>query len=203
MPSAGVRGTIRTRDPVGSSLVFCDENFRTSRSRCRNLPHNPSSGRRNPGDEALERAVVALQMRRPGEAERLAAGVLRGEPQQPHAPRRSSARRCWRRTAPLEAIAPARAGGAAQQRPEDRDACSRRRSPPPDASNEALDQLRQDHRQGVRRFRRRFANMPVSSLKARAVRRSDRGRSKAGLAARARRRSSLQIDLATASSQPQ
>jgi tetratricopeptide (TPR) repeat protein len=42
-----------------------------------NLPHNPSSGRRNPGDEALERAVVALQMRRPGEAERLAAGVLR------------------------------------------------------------------------------------------------------------------------------
>lgn len=40
-------------------------------------PHNPSPGRRNPGDEALERAVVALQMRRPGEAERLAAGVLR------------------------------------------------------------------------------------------------------------------------------
>ena len=40
-------------------------------------PHNPPSGRRNPGDEALERAVVALQMHRPGEAERLAAGVLR------------------------------------------------------------------------------------------------------------------------------
>ncbi|MBN8992236.1 MAG: tetratricopeptide repeat protein [Rhizobiales bacterium] len=40
-------------------------------------PHNPSLGRRNPGDEALERAVVALQMHRPGEAERLAAGVLR------------------------------------------------------------------------------------------------------------------------------
>ena len=40
-------------------------------------PHHPSSGRRNPGDEALERAVVALQMNRPGEAERLAAGVLR------------------------------------------------------------------------------------------------------------------------------
>jgi len=40
-------------------------------------PHNPSSGRRNPGDEALERAVAALQMNRPGEAERLAASVLR------------------------------------------------------------------------------------------------------------------------------
>ena len=42
-----------------------------------NSPHNPSSGRRNPGDEALERAIIALQMHRPGEAERLAAGVLR------------------------------------------------------------------------------------------------------------------------------
>ncbi|MGH6753960.1 MAG: tetratricopeptide repeat protein, partial [Bradyrhizobium sp.] len=42
-----------------------------------NSPHNPSSGRRHPGDEALERAVGALQMNRPGEAERLAAGVLR------------------------------------------------------------------------------------------------------------------------------
>jgi Flp pilus assembly protein TadD len=42
-------------------------------------PSNISSGpgRRNPGDDALDRAVVALQMRRPGEAERLAAGVLR------------------------------------------------------------------------------------------------------------------------------
>ena len=40
-------------------------------------PHNPSSGRRNPGDETLERAVAALQMNRPGEAERLAAGALR------------------------------------------------------------------------------------------------------------------------------
>jgi tetratricopeptide (TPR) repeat protein len=40
-------------------------------------PHNPSPGRRHPGDEALERAVVALQMQRPDEAERLAAGVLR------------------------------------------------------------------------------------------------------------------------------
>ena len=42
-----------------------------------NPPHNPSSGRRNPGDEALERAVFALQMQRPGEAERIAAGVLK------------------------------------------------------------------------------------------------------------------------------
>ncbi len=40
-------------------------------------PRGPSSGRRNPADETLERAVVALQMNRPGEAERLAAGVLR------------------------------------------------------------------------------------------------------------------------------
>jgi tetratricopeptide (TPR) repeat protein len=38
---------------------------------------SPAPGRRNPGDDALERAVVALQMQRPGEAERLAAGVLR------------------------------------------------------------------------------------------------------------------------------
>lgn len=42
-----------------------------------NLPQHPSTGRRNPGDDALERAVAALQMHRPGEAERLAAGVLR------------------------------------------------------------------------------------------------------------------------------
>lgn len=40
-------------------------------------PTIPSPGRRSPSDEALERAVVALQMQRPGEAERLAAGVLR------------------------------------------------------------------------------------------------------------------------------
>jgi tetratricopeptide (TPR) repeat protein len=41
-------------------------------------PHLPSApGRRNPGDEALERAFVALQMQRPGEAERLAASVLK------------------------------------------------------------------------------------------------------------------------------
>ena len=40
-------------------------------------PPNISKGRRDPGGEALERAVVALQMQRPGEAERLAAGALR------------------------------------------------------------------------------------------------------------------------------
>ena len=40
-------------------------------------PRDPSSGRRNSGDETLERAVTALQMNRPGEAERLAAGALR------------------------------------------------------------------------------------------------------------------------------
>jgi Flp pilus assembly protein TadD len=37
----------------------------------------PNPSRRNPGDEALEKAVVALQKKRPGEAERLAEGVLR------------------------------------------------------------------------------------------------------------------------------
>ena len=68
---------IRTRDLVGPSLVPFAENFGAFLGPMSNPPYNPSSGRRNPGDEALERAVVALQMQRPGEAERLAAGVLR------------------------------------------------------------------------------------------------------------------------------
>jgi Flp pilus assembly protein TadD len=41
-------------------------------------PHlSPAPGRRNASDQALERAAFALQMRRPGEAERLASSVLR------------------------------------------------------------------------------------------------------------------------------
>ena len=41
-------------------------------------PHlYPVPGRRNSNDQALERAAFALQMQRPGEAERLASGVLR------------------------------------------------------------------------------------------------------------------------------
>lgn len=45
------------------------------------LPQHPSApGRRNRGDDALDRAVAALQMQRPGEAERLASGVLRANP---------------------------------------------------------------------------------------------------------------------------
>jgi tetratricopeptide (TPR) repeat protein len=41
-------------------------------------PHfSPAPAKRNSSDQALERAAFALQMQRPGEAERLAEGVLR------------------------------------------------------------------------------------------------------------------------------
>jgi len=44
------------------------------------LPNIPSSpGRRNASDQALESAALALQMQRPGEAERIAARVLKAD----------------------------------------------------------------------------------------------------------------------------
>ncbi len=148
------------------------------------LPH-PTLPKRNAADAALERATLALQMGSPGEAERLADGVLRAN-------RSHSAAAVILGSGAVDAEPAARshhaagAGGAAQRRSENRDTVgrsSRRRR----AARRGAGAIEQDHREtsavsaGVSRICR-------SAGQGRAVGRGDcGGRSRPATRARCRR----------------